>query len=200
MHQVFSEWPSSTQACDLTSSFCWPRQTVVTKMVWQPLTHMHFYNVVSIPTHWWSHSPPLENGWACKRFYPGYQEVTLPDLHGQLKKNCTVYLFQWNNHTWGPELPCMKRDQLRPPCLNKPRPRGITPSNTQRCSTWGPRPPPQVETFQISQAPAWSHLLCWPSSCDPRHEGTHTQHPCGALSKFLIHTLWAKQDCLQWQE
>ena len=40
----------------------------------------------AIPTHWWSHSPPPENGWACKRFYPGYQEMTLPDLHGQLKK------------------------------------------------------------------------------------------------------------------
>ena len=60
---------------------------------------MHFYNVVSIPTHWWSHSPPPENGWTCKCFYPGYQEMTLPDLYGQLKKNLTVYLSQWNNHT-----------------------------------------------------------------------------------------------------
>jgi len=25
----------------------------------------------------------------------------------------------------------MKCDQLRPPCLHKPRPRGITPSNTE---------------------------------------------------------------------
>lgn len=115
-------------------------------------------------------------------------DTTWPPQPGQ-KKQCTVYLFQWNSHIWGPELPCMKRDQLRPPCLNKPRPHGITPSNTQRCSTWGPRCPPQVETLQMSQAPVWSHLLCWPSSCDPRHEGTHTQYPCGALSKFLIHRL-----------
>lgn len=59
----------------------------------------------------WCPSPPtgglipsyLKMGGLVNASTQGTKRWQLPDLHGQLK-NCTVYLFQWNNHTWGPEL------------------------------------------------------------------------------------------------
>lgn len=73
-------------------------------------------------------------------------------------------------------LPCIKRDNLRPPCLRKPRPHGVTINNTEELQkdspTRGPRPQPPgtwVKTLQVTPgSPCGVTLSRWVSQVWPQ--------------------------------